>query len=128
MSYSISVFGLGYVGTVTAACLAHQGSDVIGVDLSLAKVDAMASGRSPILEPRVSELISAGHEAGRLHATSDPSTAVLESDISFLCVGTPSLRNGKLDLGHIGPVCREIGEALKKKDSFHLVVLPSTGL
>jgi GDP-mannose 6-dehydrogenase len=128
MSYSISVFGLGYVGTVTAACLAHQGSDVIGVDLSLAKVDAMASGRSPILEPRVSELISAGHEAGRLHATSDPSTAVLKSDISFLCVGTPSLRNGKLDLGHIGPVCREIGEALKKKNSFHLVVLRSTVL
>ena len=97
MSYSISVFGLGYVGTVTAACLAHQGNEVIGVDLSPTKVDAMASGRSPILEPRVSELISAGHQAGRLHAMSDPSAAVLKTDISFLCVGTPSLRNGKLD-------------------------------
>ena len=128
MSYSISVFGLGYVGTVTAACLAHQGNEVIGVDLSPTKVDAMASGRSPILEPRVSELISAGHQASRLHATSDPSAAVLKTDISFLCVGTPSLRNGKLDLGHIGPVCREIGEALKKKNSFHLIVLRSTVL
>jgi len=128
MSYSISVFGLGYVGTVTAACLAHQGNEVIGVDLSPTKVDAMASGRSPILEPRVSELISAGHQASRLHAMSDPSAAVLKTDISFLCVGTPSLRNGKLDLGHIGPVCREIGEALKKKNSFHLIVLRSTVL
>src|SRR5437660_2427866 len=128
MSYSISVFGLGYVGTGTAACLAHQGNEVIGVDLSPTKVDAMASGRSPILEPRVSELISAGHQASRLHAMSDPSAAVLKTDISFLCVGTPSLRNGKLDLGHIGPVCREIGEALKKKNSFHLIVLRSTVL
>lgn len=128
MSHSISVFGLGYVGTVTAACLAYQGNQVIGVDLSPTKVDAMASGRSPILEPRVSELISNAHQAGRLHAMNDPSAAVLKTDISFLCVGTPSLRNGKLDLGHIGPVCREIGEALKKKNSFHLIVLRSTVL
>jgi len=128
MSSSISVFGLGYVGTVTATCLAHKGHNVIGVDLSLAKVEAMQAGRSPLVEPRVGNLISESHAADRLHATSDPEYAVLNSEISFLCVGTPSLRNGKLDLGHIEPVCREIGQALKKKNGFHLVVLRSTVL
>jgi GDP-mannose 6-dehydrogenase len=128
MSRSISVFGLGYVGTVTAACLAYRGNNVIGVDLSQPKVEAINSGNSPIVEPRVSEIIADSHKAGRLHATSSAETAVLNSEISFLCVGTPSLRNGKLDLGHIEPVCREIGEILKKKNSFHLVVLRSTVL
>jgi GDP-mannose 6-dehydrogenase len=128
MIRSISVFGLGYVGTVTAACLAHKGYNVIGVDLSPTKVEAMEAGRSPIVEPRVGTLISDAHAANRLHATSDSESAVLNSDISFLCVGTPSLRNGKLDLGHIEPVCRDIGQVLKKKDAFHLVVLRSTVL
>jgi GDP-mannose 6-dehydrogenase len=128
MSEAISIFGLGYVGTVTAACLAHQGSKVIGVDLSPAKVAAMESGRSPIVEPQVGELISACHKACRLHSTGDSEAAVLETDISFLCVGTPSLRNGKLDLGHIAPVCRQIGAALQKKQSFHMVVVRSTVL
>ena len=128
MSRSISVFGLGYVGTVTAACLAYRGNNVIGVDLSQPKVEAINSGNSPIVEPRVSEIIAECHKAGRLHATSSAEAAVMNSEISFLCVGTPSLRNGKLDLGHIEPVCREIGEILKKKNSFHLVVLRSTVL
>jgi GDP-mannose 6-dehydrogenase len=128
MSSSISVFGLGYVGTVTAACLAHKGHHVIGVDLSPAKVEALQAGRSPIVEPKVSDLISESHAAGHLHATLDSTHAVLNSDISFLCVGTPSLRNGKLDLGHIAPACRDIGQVLKKKDKFHLVVLRSTVL
>jgi len=128
MSSSISVFGLGYVGTVTAACLAHKGHSLIGVDLSPAKVEAMGSGRSPVVEPRVAELIAESHSAGRLTATPNSEEAVLNSQISFLCVGTPSLRNGKLDLGHIEPVCREIGQALKKKKEFHLVVLRSTVL
>src|SRR5712691_720824 len=128
MSKSISVFGLGYVGTVTAACLAHKGNSVVGVDLSPAKVEDLQSGRSPVVEPRVSELVAECSKACRLHATSDAASAVLKTDISFLCVGTPSLRNGKLDLGHIEPVCRQIGEALREKDSFHLVVLRSTVL
>jgi len=128
MSGSISVFGLGYVGTVTAACLAHKGNHVVGVDLSKSKVEAMESGRSPIVEPGLDELLHECHASGRLHATSDASCAVMTTDVSFLCVGTPSLRNGKLDLGHIEPVCREIGQALAKKDSFHLVVLRSTVL
>jgi GDP-mannose 6-dehydrogenase len=128
MNRSISVFGLGYVGTVTAACLAHMGSHVTGVDLSPLKVDAMRSGNSPIVEPRVTEIIGQAHQAGRLQATHSAEEAVMQSDISILCVGTPSLRNGKLDLGHIEPVCRQIGEILKKKNSFHLVVLRSTVL
>jgi GDP-mannose 6-dehydrogenase len=128
MTASISVFGLGYVGTVTAACLAHKGHNLIGVDLSTTKVAAMEGGRSPIVEPRVSDLIADGHKTGRLHATCNSEEAVLNSDISFVCVGTPSLRNGKLDLGHIQPVCEDIGKVLKTKNSFHLVVVRSTVL
>jgi len=128
MNRSISVFGLGYVGTVTAACLASKENRVLGVDLSAAKVEAMENGRSPIVEPRLNELIAEAHRACRLHATVDSAAAVTQTEISFLCVGTPSLRNGKLDLGHIEPVCRAIGAALKNKDSFHLVVLRSTVL
>jgi GDP-mannose 6-dehydrogenase len=128
MKHSISVFGLGYVGTVTAACLAYRGNNVIGIDLNRAKVEALDSGKSPIVEPRLSEIIAESHKAGRLHATDSAETAVLNSDISILCVGTPSLRNGKLDLGNVEPVCKEIGEVLRKKKSFHLVVLRSTVL
>ena len=128
MNHTISVFGLGYVGTVTAACLAYRGNTVIGVDLSAGKVEAMNSGKSPIVEPRVSEIIAECHRAGRLQATSSAEAAVLNSDISILCVGTPSLRNGKLDLGNIEPVCNEIGAHLKKKKSFHVVVVRSTVL
>jgi GDP-mannose 6-dehydrogenase len=128
MGPSISVFGLGYVGTVTAACLAHKGCNVIGVDLSRPKVEAMQAGRNPIVEPRVGDLISENRACGRLRATSSSEDAVLNSEISFLCVGTPSLRNGKLDLGHIEPVCSEIGQILKKKKETHLVVLRSTVL
>jgi GDP-mannose 6-dehydrogenase len=116
------------VGTVTAACLAHKGNQVLGVDLSRSKVEALDAGQSPIVEPRVSDLIAECNRACRLHATNDAEAAVLNTEISFLCVGTPSLRNGKLDLGHIEPVCREIGRALQKKNSFHLVVLRSTVL
>jgi len=128
MSRSISIFGLGYVGSVTAACLAHKGYSVIGVDLSPAKVELLKSGRSPIVEPRMSELVTACHQDCRLQATTDSAAAVMNSEISFPCVGTPSLRSGKLDLGHISPVCEEIGRTLARKDSFHLVVLRSTVL
>ena len=128
MSRTVSIFGLGYVGTVTAACLAHKGNRVTGVDLSAGKVEALGTGRSPIVEPRVSDLIAECQTACRLHATTDSERAVLDTEISFLCVGTPSMRNGKLDLGHVGPVCEEIGQALRKKDSFHLIVLRSTVL
>lgn len=128
MSRSISVFGLGYVGTVTAACLASKGERVVGVDLNPGKTDAFNAGRSPIIEPGVAELLAKAHGTGLLSATPDSEQAVLESDISFLCVGTPGHRNGKLDLGHIERVCREIGRALAKKSKPHLVVLRSTVL
>lgn len=128
MVKSVSVFGLGYVGTVTAACLANQGYDVVGVDLNGDKVDAINAGRTPIVEPQVDSLVSRAHDERRLRATVDAERAVLESDVSFLCVGTPSMRNGRLDLGHIGPVCRDIGAALRKSKRFHVVVVRSTVL
>ncbi len=128
MGRSISIFGMGYVGTVTAACLASRGHQVTGVDVNPAKVQTLRAGQSPIVEPGVGELIAEGTTSCRLHATADASAAVLSTDISFLCVGTPSMRNGKIDLGHVEPVCREIGKALRGKHSFHLVVLRSTVL
>jgi GDP-mannose 6-dehydrogenase len=105
-----------------------MGHRVIGVDVNPAKVEMMESGKSPIIEARMSELVATGNKACRLHATTDSTAAVLESDVSFVCVGTPSLRNGKLDLSHIDKVAREIGAALKKKKSRHTFVLRSTVL
>lgn len=128
MSLSISVFGLGYVGSVSAACFASMGHRVIGVDINPAKVEMMEGGRSPIIEAGMNELVAEGNRACRLHATIDSIAAVLESDLSFVCVGTPSLRSGKLDLSHIEKVAREIGSALKQKKSVHTFVLRSTVL
>jgi GDP-mannose 6-dehydrogenase len=128
VSVSISVFGLGYVGSVSAACFASLGHQVTGVDVSAAKVEALASGRSPIVEAKVSDLMAEGNKSGRLRATTDASVAIRESDVSFVCVGTPSLRSGKLDLGYVERVVREIGAALKQKKSHHVIVLRSTVL
>jgi GDP-mannose 6-dehydrogenase len=125
---SISVFGLGYVGSVSAACFASMGHRVIGVDVNPSKVQMMESGRSPIIEAGMNELVTDGNRACRLHATVDSTKAVLESEVSFVCVGTPSLRSGKLDLSHIEKVAREIGTALKEKTSPHTFVLRSTVL
>lgn len=128
MGLSISVFGLGYVGSVSAACFAHLGHRVIGVDVSRAKVDMLNAGRSPIIEARMSELVAEAHAARRLHATTDAIEAIQDSDLSFVCVGTPSLRSGQLDLSHVEHVAGEIGESLRAKKSHHLVVLRSTVL
>jgi len=128
MTKKISIFGLGYVGTVSAACLASKGHYVLGVDISAPKAEMLEKGRSPIVEPGLKELISECHNACRLHATTDAAAAVMQTDISFLCVGTPSLHNGKLDLGHLEPVCRDIGQTLRNKNSFHLIVVRSTVL
>src|SRR5438874_6467905 len=128
MSLSVSIFGLGYVGSVSAACFASLGHKVVGVDVSRDKVEMLDSGRSPIIEARMNELVGEANRACRLHATTDSTAAVLGSDISFICVGTPSLRNGKLDLSHIEKVAGEIGAALRQKNSYHLVVLRSTVL
>jgi GDP-mannose 6-dehydrogenase len=125
---SISIFGLGYVGAVTAACFASRGYKVIGVDPNPQKVDRIQAGLSPIVEAGVPEIISAAKSAGLISATLDATEAILNSDISFISVGTPSQRNGKLELSHIQNVCKDIGHALKQKESFHWIVLRSTVL
>jgi GDP-mannose 6-dehydrogenase len=119
---------MGYVGSVTAACFARMGHRVTGVDISSAKVEMLASGRSPIIEAGMSELVAEGHLANRLSATTDARRAIFDSEISFVCVGTPSLRSGKLDLSHIEHVAREIGAAVGEKKSPHTIVLRSTVL
>jgi GDP-mannose 6-dehydrogenase len=124
----ISIFGLGYVGTVSAACLAKDGHRVIGVDPNSTKVDLINAGKSPIIEEDIGELIESGVSSGLLSAVVDPAFAVAETDISLICVGTPSQRNGSLDLTYVASVCREIGEELKKKRGRHIVILRSTTL
>lgn len=128
MSLSVSIFGLGYVGSVSAACFAAMGHKVIGVDVSRAKVEMLDSGRTPIIEARMSEMVAEAKRACHLHATCDATEAVLNSDVSFVCVGTPSLKNGKLDLSHIENVAREIGAAIRRKETPHVFVLRSTVL
>lgn len=124
----ISVFGLGYVGTVSAACLARDGHHVMGVDVNPGKVGAINSGRPTVGEPGLEDLVDAVHSQQRLTATSDSSVAVLTSEISLICVGTPSNGNGSLRLTYIENVCREIGQALAEKDTYHVVVVRSTVL
>lgn len=124
----ISVFGLGYVGTVSAACLARDGHEVLGVDVNQEKVDSINSGNATIGEPGLSDLINVVHGQGRLRAVVDSATAIHESEISLICVGTPSNDNGSLKLTYIDNVCREIGRAIAEKDVYHVVVVRSTVL
>lgn len=124
----VSIFGLGYVGSVSAACLAHLGHDVIGVDINPQKVEAINAGQTPIVEARVAELVAEGSRAGKLRATADVATAIRESEVSLLCVATPSLPNGKLDVRSLERVCHQIGEALRGKKSFHVIANRSTVL
>lgn len=124
----ISIFGLGYVGVVSAACFANKKIAVTGVDPNSTKVDILNKGASPIVEPGVSEIIEQAVAAGTLRATQDARKALLDTDVTFVCVGTPSLPNGNLDFSHLEHVCQEIGQALKEKKSFHVVVIRSTVL
>jgi GDP-mannose 6-dehydrogenase len=124
----VSVFGIGYVGAVSAACLAKSGHSVVAVDMSAEKVRAVQEGRSPIVEAGLGELIRAGVESGRLRATVDGASAVAETDLSFVCVGTPSRTNGSLDLTQVVRACEEIGRAIASKRQFHAVVMRSTML
>ncbi len=128
MTKSISIFGLGYVGSVTAACFASKGFKVVGIDSNPQKVEALNAGRSPIVEPGLDELVMTAHKAGLLRATTDAMAAAAETDISFISVGTPSQRNGKLDLSHIAGVCEDIGRAIRSKKTHHTVVVRSTVL
>ena len=124
----ISIFGLGYVGLVNAACLAQQGHEVIGVDVNRQKVRMVNEGTSPITEAQIEEIIQAQVAAGRLIATDQTAYAVSHSELSFICVGTPSAAHGALDLTQVEFVCRQIGEALKHRDEPHTVVMRSTML
>ena len=125
---SISVFGLGYVGAVTAACLAEQGFRVIGVDVNQQKVDTINDGKTPIVEERIGDLIAKGAASGKLTATTEVELAVHETSGSLICVGTPSRSNGDLDLTYVERVAAEIGSAIKNKDDYHQVILRSTVL
>jgi GDP-mannose 6-dehydrogenase len=124
----VSVFGLGYVGSVSAASLADDGCEVIGVDISKDKVDAVAAGRSPVVEPGRDAVLGRSVGAHRLSATTDTARAVHDSDVSLICVGTPSRRNGSLDMTYLQRVAEEIGAALSGKPSYHVVVVRSTVL
>lgn len=122
----VSVFGLGYVGCVTAACLADRGHRVIGVDVAQSKVDLINAGESTIVEEGIAALVRGVRDAGRLSATVSSMEAVAGSDVSLICVGTPSQENGNLDLAYVERVCEEIGRAMAAKSTRHTVVVRST--
>lgn len=122
----ISVLGLGYVGCVSAACLANDGHEVTGVDINPVKVGHINDGMTPIIEEQIGDLIASTVESGKLKATTDTAKAISSTDISLVCVGTPSRPNGSLELDYVERVCAEIGQALASKESRHIVVIRST--
>ncbi|MGF1496351.1 MAG: nucleotide sugar dehydrogenase [Elainellaceae cyanobacterium] len=122
----ISIFGLGYVGVVTAACLARDGHEVIGVDVNPNKVALVNDGKSPIVEPGLDQLLTDGVRSGRIRATTDADEAVWASDVSLISVGTPATDRGEPELGYVFNVCKEIGAAIYRKSTSHVVVLRST--
>ena len=124
----VSVFGLGYVGSVSAAAFAADGHEVVGVDVNAEKVASVNRGHSPIVEPGLGDLLQAGVANKRLRATTDIADAVNATDLSLVCVGTPSRKNGSLDLTYLVRVCEQIGAVLKHKDAYHVVVIRSTVL
>ncbi len=122
----ISIFGLGYVGTISAVCLANEGHRVVGVDTSETKVSLIADASSPIVETDLDSNLTSAVESGALSATTDWRGAVMETDITMVCVGTPSQANGSLDLGYLTRVCEQIGTVLKDKAGRHIVLVRST--
>lgn len=124
----VGIFGAGYVGSVSAACLADLGHNVILVDIDPTKVDAINAGRSPIGEPGLEDLIAANVAAGRLRATLSAAEAVADTELCLVCVGTPSRADGDVDLGHVRTVCEAIGSALAGLNRFYSVVIRSTML
>src|SRR6266536_3088747 len=124
----LSVFGLGYVGCVSAACFAKEGHEVLGVDVNPTKVEITNRGDSPIVEAGMSELTREMVGTGRLRATTDTAKAIENSELSLVCVGTPSNANGSLDLTYVRRVCEEIGSTLRTKDARHVIVIRSTML
>ena len=124
----VAVFGLGYVGSVTASCLAREGHDVVGVDLDQHKVDLINGGSSPIVEPGMDHLVAEARRSGLLRAVTDAAEGMCDRDVSVVCVGTPSKTNGDLDLSFIERVTQDIGTALAGGDIDHLVMFRSTML
>src|SRR5512144_3059486 len=124
----VSVFGLGYVGSVSAASFAADGHEVVGVDVNADKVAAVNAGRSPIVEPGLEDQLAEAVAAGRLRATTDTADAIAATEVSLLCVGTPSRKNGSLDLTYLERVASQIGEAIANKSDYHVVVVRSTVL
>jgi GDP-mannose 6-dehydrogenase len=122
----ISIFGMGYVGCVSGACLASLGHQVIGVEPSRTKVDMINAGRSPIVEKDVEGLIATGVKEGRYRATDDWKAAIAQTDLALVCVGTPSRHNGSIDLRYVRRVCEQIGQALRDRKDFFTVVIRST--
>jgi len=122
----ISVFGIGYVGAVTSACLAQSGHNVIAIDIDPIKVERINKGLSPIREKDIEAIISKMVLQGRLKATIDIADAVKNSEISLICVGTPSLKDGSLNLSYVEQVCADIAKEIKLKDEYHTIVLRST--
>ncbi len=125
---NVSIFGLGYVGAVTAGCLTERGHRVIGADVQQTKVDAFNAGVSPIVEPELNELLASAKTKGLLSATTDAAEAVRTSDVSIVCVGTPSLASGRLNLEYVRKVSEQISAAITAKGSRHVVIFRSTML
>ena len=125
---NVSIFGLGYVGAVTAGCLADLGHTIIGADVQQAKVDAFNAGASPIIEPELDELLAKARRENRLRATTDAAEAVAASEVSIICVGTPSLESGRLNLDFVRQVSRQIAEAIARKATRHVLIYRSTML
>ena len=125
---NIAIVGLGYVGCVSAACLASAGHQVVGVDISQLKVDLINQGRSPIIEKDIDSMLAESVSSGRLSATIDITEAIAQSDISMICVGTPSVGNGSLDLQYIRNSVAEIAHALRDRNDYHVVAIRSTML
>ncbi len=123
---NISIFGLGYVGVVTAACLAQYGHKVIGVDIAKEKVDLINAGKSPIVEEKIEEIVSQAVASNRLYATESTREAISKSDVAFVCVGTPSCDDGSLDTSYVELVTQNIGQTLRMRRKFFLVVFRST--
>jgi len=124
----ISIFGLGYVGVVSAACLASRGHKIIGVDINADKIEMLNNGISPIVEKDLPGLLSVAKDDGLISATTDAEKATLDTDLSLICVGTPSRPNGSLNIKYIEDVCADIGNILKVKTSPHILVFRSTML
>ena len=122
----IAIFGLGYVGCVTAACVARNGHVVIGVDVSREKVRIVNEGRSPIVEPELPKFIANGVESGKIEATCDAKYATVEAELALICVGTPSNQDGSLNLEYVERVCHDIGQALRRKSGFITIAVRST--